>query len=68
MHIHESPEGMDEGVLIMSGLKKSQILNSINIVTSQFKDDKSTPTVSDYNTDNVSKVVKIIYSYVHYVH
>ena len=65
---HERPEGMDEGVLIMSGLKKNQILNSINIVTSQFKDDKSTPTVSDYNTDNVSKkVVRIIYSYVHYV-
>jgi UDP-N-acetylglucosamine 2-epimerase (non-hydrolysing) len=34
---HERPEGMDEGTLIMSGLNSKRILDSIEIVTSQFK-------------------------------
>ena len=34
---HERPEGMDEGTLIMAGLKSDDILNAINIVTQQRK-------------------------------
>ena len=34
---HERPEGMDEGTLIMSGLNKDRIIESIEIVTSQHK-------------------------------
>lgn len=66
---HERPEGMDEGTLIMSGLKKERILESINIVVSQFsKDKRVTKIVNDYNVDNFSlKVVRIIISYVDYV-
>lgn len=33
---HERPEGMDEGVLIMTGLNCERILDSIDVVTSQY--------------------------------
>lgn len=66
---HERPEGMDEGTLIMSGLQRDLILNSIEIVTSQFADDNDVvKTIPDYLTDNVSKkVVRIILSYTDYI-
>ena len=66
---HERPEGMDEGTLIMSGLKKERILESINIIVSQFSREKRVARiVSDYNVDNFSlKVVRTIISYVDFV-
>ncbi|OCT11128.1 UDP-N-acetylglucosamine 2-epimerase [Paenibacillus pectinilyticus] len=66
---HERPEGMDEGTLVMSGLKKSNVLDAINLVVSQYTENKQPfKTVSDYDTDNVSKkVVRIILSYTDYV-
>lgn len=64
---HERPEGMDEGTLIMSGLKSDDIVNAINIVTEQTKEN-SMNIVKDYDTSNVSKkVVRIIVSYIDYV-
>jgi len=64
---HERPEGMDEGTLIMSGLKSDDIINSINIVVEQSIDSKMS-IVKDYDTDNVSKkVVRIIVSYIDYI-
>ena len=64
---HERPEGMDEGTLIMSGLKGEDIINSIKIVTEQCLE-KSMKIVQDYNTLNVSKkVIRIIISYIDYV-
>ena len=66
---HERPEGMDEGTLIMSGLKKDRIIQSIDIVTSQSSQaDRVTKIVYDYNVDNFSlKVVRTIISYVDFV-
>jgi len=66
---HERPEGMDEGVLIMSGLKKDRIIESINVITTQFEENKEViKRVRDYDTDNVSKkVVRIILSYTDYI-
>ena len=66
---HERPEGMDEGVLIMSGLKSNDILNAIEIVTGQWQENKQVVyKVDDYNKDNVSKkVVRIIVSYIDYI-
>jgi len=66
---HERPEGMDEGVLIMSGLKADRVIQSIEIVTSQFREDGSSlGKVDDYRADNVSKkVLRIIMSYTDYV-
>ena len=64
---HERPEGMDEGTLIMSGLKSERILESIEVVTKQHK--KMSPQIiKDYDVDNVSiKVTRIILSYIDYV-
>jgi UDP-N-acetylglucosamine 2-epimerase (non-hydrolysing) len=66
---HERPEGMDEGTLIMSGLKSNDILSAIDIVTQQWEENKNgVHLVEDYNTDNVSKkVVRIIVSYIDYI-
>ena len=61
---HERPEGMDEGTLIMSGLDKDRIMQSIKVVT----ETKLAKIVEDYNVDNVSdKVLKIILSYTDYI-
>lgn len=60
---HERPEGMDEGVLIMTGLEKDTILDSIRVVTSG-----RMPIVKDYDSDKVAqKVVRIILSYTGYI-
>lgn len=66
---HERPEGMDEGTVIMSGIRKERILESIAVVTSQFENGTGkTRIIEDYNVDNVSiKVVRIILSYIDYV-
>lgn len=66
---HERPEGMDEGVLIMSGLKAERVLHSIEIVTSQQAGkERQFRIVEDYDTENVSKkVLRIIMSYIDYV-
>ena len=64
---HERPEGMDEGTLIMSGLEKERVLESINVMVSQNKKFTSN-IIKDYNVDNVSiKVTRIILSYIDYV-
>jgi len=66
---HERPEGMDEGTLIMAGLKSDDILNAISIVTQQWQENsKVICIVDDYDVNNVSqKVVRIIVSYVDYI-
>ena len=66
---HERPEGMDEGTLIMSGLEKERILQSIAVVVSQFNYEKiPTRIVYDYDVDNFSiKVVRVIISYIDFV-
>lgn len=66
---HERPEGMDEGTLIMTGLKKDRIIQSINVVVSQNAYEKRPTTiVKDYDVDNFSiKVSRAILSYVDYV-
>ena len=66
---HERPEGMDEGTLIMSGLKSETIINSINVVVNQnIGIERSTKIINDYDVDSVSKkVVRIILSYTNYI-
>ena len=62
---HERPEGMDEGTIIMSNLESSDIINSIDVVTSS----KHMPhVVGDYDVDFLAqKVVRIIMSYTDYI-
>ncbi|MHA7841147.1 MAG: non-hydrolyzing UDP-N-acetylglucosamine 2-epimerase [Gammaproteobacteria bacterium] len=66
---HERPEGMDVGTLLMTGLNKDRILQTIDIAVNHFVEGKRTfPLISDYDVDNVSKkVVRIIHSYVDYI-
>lgn len=66
---HERPEGMDEGTLIMTGLNSDRILESIEIVTSQYAEGADViHSIPDYASDNVSKkVVRIILSYTDYI-
>lgn len=66
---HERPEGMDEATVIMSGIQKDRILESIAVISSQFENSSGrTRIIGDYNVENVSiKVVRIILSYIDYV-
>tara|TARA_Y100000816_G_C26064500_1_gene559342 strand:- start:293 stop:1408 length:1116 start_codon:yes stop_codon:yes gene_type:complete len=64
---HERPEGMDHGVLIMSGLRKENVIESIKVAVAHNKKSQSS-IVSDYNVDNFSKkVTKIVFSYINYI-
>ena len=66
---HERPEGMDEGVLIMSDINSNKILQSVEIVLSQNSSKKGViKTVEDYKGGEVSlKVSRIIQSYTDYI-
>lgn len=66
---HERPEGMDEGTLIMSGLKPEDVITAVKTTVGQYEEfEKPFRIIPDYDIDNVSKkVVKIILSYTGYV-
>jgi UDP-N-acetylglucosamine 2-epimerase (non-hydrolysing) len=66
---HERPEGMDEATLVMAGLSPERVLQSIDLVTTQFAADQhALHAPADYQSDHVSqKIVRIITSYVDYV-
>ena len=66
---HERPEGMDEGTLVMAGLRRPAVLAAIRMVRTQWEDsDQPFRTVGDYDVSNVSKkVARIVTSYVDYV-
>lgn len=66
---HERPEGMDEGTLIMSGLKKDRVLDAVRVVTDQYdRINRTSSIVPDYEAGFVSKqVVKIVLSYTDYI-
>ena len=66
---HERPEGMDEAIVIMSGLNKTRIIEAVDIaVQHNSQANRVIKPVKDYEADNVSKkVVRIILSYVDYV-
>jgi len=67
--VHERPEGMEEGAIIMSGLNRVDVIKSIEIVTEQHDyENRVFRKVKDYDVDNVSKkVVRILMSYTGYV-
>jgi len=66
---HERPEGMDEGTLIMSGLKKDRVLDAVRVVTAQHDSTRRViPVVKDYQAGPVSKqVVRVVLSYTDYI-
>jgi UDP-N-acetylglucosamine 2-epimerase (non-hydrolysing) len=66
---HERPEGMDEGTLIMTGLKEDKVLEAIDVVDSQFNEDERVfPIITDYESKIVSKkITRIVLSYIDYI-
>lgn len=66
---HERPEGMDEGTLVMCGLRAERVLESIRLVVSQHnRKIRTIPPVADYEGGPVSKqLARIVQSYVDYV-
>ncbi|MHC8523477.1 non-hydrolyzing UDP-N-acetylglucosamine 2-epimerase [Rossellomorea sp. H39__3] len=63
---HERPEAMEEASVMMVGLKKERILQSLEVLESQEK--TTLKSVKDYSMPNVSdKVLRIILSYTDYV-
>lgn len=67
--MHERPEGMDRGVVVMAGVSSQSILSAVDLVSRQFfAEEKFTPSYDDYNNIDVSKqVVRILMSYVDYI-
>lgn len=63
---HERPEAMEEGAVMMTGLKRERILQALEILEAQAED--SVKIVRDYSMPNVAdKVTRIILSYTDYV-
>jgi UDP-N-acetylglucosamine 2-epimerase (non-hydrolysing) len=60
---------MDEATVIMSGLSKTRVLDSVEIATTHNLEAKrAINPVKDYEADNVSKkVLRIIVSYIDFV-
>lgn len=68
-NMHERPEGMDVGTLIMSGIGSESVLSSVEIALKTYKvSNKRFNIVQDYEVENVSDmIVKLIQSYTGYV-
>jgi UDP-N-acetylglucosamine 2-epimerase len=68
-NMHERPEGMDVGTLIMAGLKKDRVLEAVKVIIEQHDYEKtSICPVMDYEAINVSKkILRIVMSYTDYV-
>ena len=66
---HERPEGMEEAVVIMTGLELNRVLQGLSVMEGQPRgEERLLRQVVDYSMPNVSdKVVRIILSYTDYV-
>jgi len=66
---HERPEGMDEGTVIMAGIKPERILEAVKVATERFKRAGRTWRIApDYDVDDVaSKVVNAVLGYTDYI-
>lgn len=67
-YAHERPEGMDEGTLIMCGLKTEEVLDAVKVVCEQFAQYGPMRQVADYIAPAVSrKILRLVMSYTGYV-
>ena len=60
---------MDVGTLIMSGLKRDDVLDAVRVVLSHHNPEQRTfPRIQDYESSNASKqILRIVLSYTGYV-
>lgn len=67
--VHERPEGMDEGTLVMCGLKTERVLDAVRVVTQQHRVlERNSKVAVDYEGGLVSqKVLRTVLSYTDYV-
>lgn len=65
---HERPEGMEEAVVMMTGLKVDRVLQGLAVLGSVDAEGRWGRVVRDYDVPNVSeKVLRVILSYTDYV-
>jgi UDP-N-acetylglucosamine 2-epimerase len=65
---HERPEGMDEGALVMCGLKKEEVLDAVKVICEQYAEHGPMRQVADYLAPAVSrKIVRLVMSYTGYI-
>lgn len=66
---HERPEGMDEGTLVMCGMRRDRVLEAVSVVMAQGRGTgRRFRMPPDYDAGEVSaKIVRIILSYTDYV-
>lgn len=67
---HERPEGMDSGTLIMSGLRKDRVLDTLKITLSQNKQETfKLGKVDDYEKGQAvsQQILRIVLSYTDYI-
>jgi UDP-N-acetylglucosamine 2-epimerase (non-hydrolysing) len=66
---HERPEGMDSGTLIMAGLKKDRVLDSVRVTIEQHSREPTLiRAIQDYENPAVSKqILRIVLGYTDYV-
>lgn len=68
-NVHERPEGMDVGAVVMSGLQRERVLDSVKLVMRHHEHEKRIfPPVADYENQQASKhILRIVLSYTDYV-
>ena len=68
-NVHERPEGMDVGTLIMTGLKPERVMDAVQIIVSDhIPQSRLMQVPKDYEGGLVSKkVLRIVLSYIDYV-
>ncbi len=65
---HERPEGMDRGVVVMSGIKPERVAQAVELVTAHHREGRRAEPVPEYaGTDYARTVVRIVLGYVDYV-
>ena len=66
---HERPEGMDEAIVVMSGLRRDRVIDAVNLVVKHHSEvDRVIGPIDDYEEKFVSKkIMRIVLSYVDYV-